>query len=558
MNTEALIRSSRRTVLVVEDEEINREILGMILEDSYNVLYAENGKVAIDTLRHRNGIAMILLDINMPVMNGFEFLNALHQDVRFSSIPVIVLTSDRDAEVEALQRGAMDFIPKPYDMPAVILARVARIIEFTEDRRIISDVERDPLTGLYAQNFFYEYCTTLLAEFQGKAMDMIAVNIDHFRLINEICGKSFGDKVLCAIAAGITDLLKDRFGISCRSSADLFFILVEQDADYDTLIDILTGHLAELERQRNTHLRFGVYRNVDTSHSIEWFCDAAKAAGNNIRGTYTRRIAFYDKALNEQELFQNRLVQDMDSALSNRDFRVYFQPKYSVQGEKPVLCGAEALVRWIHPELGFISPGKFIPVFEENGLITRLDSYVWNEAAACIRRWKEQYGFSPPVSVNVSRQDLFDRGLLERMLDIVKHNGISCADLSVEVTESAYAQDVDHMLRTVADLRNAGFPIEMDDFGSGYSSLNMLCLMPIDKLKIDMKFVQNMLHAGSGYSILEFVIDLAHRLNLPTVVEGVEDQEQFDMVKQAGCDIIQGYYFSKPVEAADFERLLQA
>ena len=557
MNTQALVRSSRRTVLVVEDEEINREILGAILEDDYDVLYAENGKVALDVLGSGEKVSMILLDINMPVMNGYEFMSALHADPKLFAIPVIVLTSDREAEVEALQRGAMDFIPKPYDMPAVILARARRIIEFTEDRRILTETERDPLTELYNRSFFYEYCANLLAEQGERQMDMLSVNVDRFRLINEIYGKSFGDRVLCVISTGILELLQEHFGIACRSDADMFYILLEHSEDYDSLVDRLTDRLHALEGQRNSRLRIGVFQNVDTSHPVEWFCDAARAAGNNNRGSYARRIAYYDRALNEQELFQNRLVQDMDSAMQDKRFQVYFQPKYRVQGDKPELYGAEALVRWIHPELGYIGPGQFIPLFEENGLITKLDGFVWSEAAAHIREWKQKYGFCPPISVNLSRQDLFDDGLLERLLNIVAANGISPLDMPLEVTESAYAQDVDHMLQTVASLRKAGFHIEMDDFGSGYSSLNMLCLMPIDLLKIDMKFVQNMLHAGSGYSILEFVIDLAHRMGLPTVVEGVEDQEQYDMVRQSGCDIIQGYYFSRPVEASAFEKLLR-
>ena len=204
MNTEALIRSSRRTVLVVEDEVINREMLGFILQDQYDVLFAGNGQEALEQLRAFDGtVAMILLDINMPVMNGYELMDALRADMRLSSIPVIVLTSDRDAGLTALSHGAMDFIPKPYDMPEVILARVRRIIEFTEDRRLIKDIEHDELTGLYSRNFFHEYCVTLLSDHKDRVMDMIAVDVDRFRLVNEVKGKGFGDMVLCAIADGI-------------------------------------------------------------------------------------------------------------------------------------------------------------------------------------------------------------------------------------------------------------------------------------------------------------------------------------------------------------------
>ena len=307
---------------------------------------------------------------------------------------------------------------------------------------------------------------------------------------------------------------------------------------------------------KNVHLRLGVCKRVDASRPVEWYCDAAKAACNSGRGNFARSIVVYDKVLHDKEVFQQRLISDMDAAFAQKQFKVFFQPKYKVQGNQPVLYSAEALVRWIHPELGFISPGVFIPLFEDHGLITRLDTYVWNETAAQVRAWRERFGFTLPVSVNLSRQDLFDDNLLPRLRGIVERNDIACADLHLEVTESAYARDTERMLRAVGELRDAGFRIEMDDFGSGYSSLNMLCLMPIDALKIDMKFVQNVLHADSGYHVLELVIEMARVLGVPAIVEGVEDEAQYRLMKQVGCDIIQGYYFSRPVDAASFEPLI--
>ena len=559
MNTEALIRSSRRTVLVVEDEVINREMLGFILQDQYDVLFAGNGQEALEQLRAFDGtVAMILLDINMPVMNGYELMDALRADMRLSSIPVIVLTSDQDAELTALSHGAMDFIPKPYDMPEVILARVRRIIEFTEDRRLIKDIEHDELTGLYSRNFFHEYCVTLLSDHKDKTLDMIAVDVDRFRLVNEINGKAFGDRVLCAIAEGIRDLLKERVGIACRSDADLFFILMERLSDYNEILRCIQRRTAELEGVGSMHLRVGIYQHVEQQHPSEWYSDAAKSASGSSRNNYAKSITIYDSALTEKELYNQRLISDMDEALRQKQFKVFFQPKFQIQGEEPYLYSAEALVRWVHPELGFISPGVFIPLFEENGLITKLDTYVWEETAARIRCWRERFGVTFPVSVNLSRQDLFDTGLLQKLQRIVAENALTPTDMHLEITESAYAQDVDYMLRAVGELRSAGFRIEMDDFGSGYSSLNMLCLMPIDMLKIDMKFVQNVMNSDGGYRILKLVISMAHSMNLPAIVEGVEDQPQYELVRKAGCDVVQGYYFSRPVDAAAFTDMLQS
>ncbi|MBQ9263963.1 MAG: EAL domain-containing protein [Clostridia bacterium] len=560
MNTDKLIRSSCRTVLIVEDEAINREILSMILREEYDVLCAENGSQALEVIREqRERLSMILLDINMPVMSGIELLKILGSDETLPNIPVIVLTSDKNAELESLQLGALDFIMKPYDMPQIILARVRRIIEFVEDKQIIRDVEHDDLTNLYTRGFFHEYCRQFLQSQPGTSWDMIAIDIDRFRLINEVYGKPFGDEVLCAVADGIREGLKSRLGMSCRSDADLFYIFVHHADDHQALYQDIAGRLQALTIKANIRLRMGVYQGItgDARQSIEWYSDAAKAACSTLRSNFSKNIVIYDEALYKKELFNQRLMADMEEAMRQRQFKVYYQPKYDITGVTPRLSSAEALVRWIHPELGFVSPGAFIPLFEENGLITKLDDYVWREAARQICEWRRRYGRTIPVSVNLSRMDLFDASLRERLLSIVGENGVTPQDFLLEITESAYAEDTEQMLQTVGGLQQAGFRVEMDDFGSGYSSLNMLCMMPVDALKIDMKFVQHMIDSGSGYRILELVMDMAHSMNLPAIVEGVEDEVQYALIRKVGGDIIQGYYFSKPVDAPAFEELIR-
>ena len=558
VNTDRLIRSQRRRVLIVEDEAVNRELLGFILQDSYDILYAENGRDALAIMREqKDRLSMVLLDINMPVMNGIELLQVLREDKPLRKIPVIVLTSDKDAELEAFRLGALDFIMKPYDMPEIILARVKRIIEFVEDREIIKDVERDDLTDLYTRGFFHEYCRRLLTRDENQTWDMIAIDVDHFRLINEVYGKAYGDEVLRAIADGIRHTLDISFGISCRSDADLFFLFANHAANYQAMYDRVAEALRRVGGRTNVRIRMGVYPNVTSEHTIEWYSVAAKSACSAIRNNFARSIMVYDETLHQQELYRERLINDMDRAIREKQFKVVYQPKYDVRGSEPRLYSAEALVRWQHPELGFISPGAFIPLFEENGLILKLDDYVWREAAAQTRRWRESYGVDIPISVNLSRVDFFDMRLKERLLGIVAEAGIGVRDIVLEVTESAYSQNVDQMLKMVSDLRGAGFQIEMDDFGSGYSSLNMLCVMPIDAIKIDMKFVRNIMSARSGYRMVELVVEMARSLEIPAIVEGVEDEAQYRLMKQAGCDIVQGYYFSKPVDAETFEQFIR-
>lgn len=266
--------------------------------------------------------------------------------------------------------------------------------------------------------------------------------------------------------------------------------------------------------------------------------------------------ASIDNTLHESEIFAEQLIEDFSAAIREKQFQVYFQPKFNIRPEEPVLSSAEALVRWKHPELGMVSPGTFIPLFEKNGLIQELDEYVWRTAAAQVRAWKERLGISVPVSVNVSRIDMYDPFFVKKMDQIVKENSLEYRELLLEVTESAYTEDSEQIVDKVKQLRALGFRIEMDDFGSGYSSLNMISSLPIDALKLDMQFIRNAFKERRDTRLLEVVIQLADSLEVPTIAEGVETAEQLLTLKAMGCEIVQGYYFSRPLPADEFERFV--
>ena len=298
----------------------------------------------------------------------------------------------------------------------------------------------------------------------------------------------------------------------------------------------------------------GVYPEVDKSLMVENWIDRAKTACDRIRGDYSRHIAYYNNEFYEKTKYQERLINDIDRAIKDRDLIVYYQPKYAIQGEKPTLRSAEALIRWNHPELGMISPGDFIPLFESNGLIQKLDRYVWREAARQIGEWKKKYGLSVPVSVNVSRMDIYYPKLLDDFIELLKENELDSTELMLEITESAYADNAEQLVSVIENLRAAGFMIEMDDFGSGYSSLNMLTTIPIDALKMDMKFIRNMQKDEKSMKLVELIMDIADFLHVPVIAEGVETEDQLMLLKERGCDIIQGYYFSKPVPPDEFTK----
>ena len=237
------------------------------------------------------------------------------------------------------------------------------------------------------------------------------------------------------------------------------------------------------------------------------------------------------------------MLEDFKPSLENNRFIVHFQPKYDIRPDKPVLASAEALVRWDHPELGMISPGVFIPLLEDNGLILDLDQFVWRETAARIREWKDRLGFSVPVSVNVSRIDMLTPNLKSIFKEILEENDLSPDDLMLEITESAYTGDSDQVISTAKELRGMGmgFRIEMDDFGTGYSSLGMLTHLPIDALKLDMSFIRNAFGENRDVRMIELIIDIADYLHVPVVAEGVETQEQYLVLKAMGCEYVQGY-----------------
>ena len=548
----------KRTVLVVDDEEINREILGGILEDQYEVLFAEDGEKAMQIIEEKGPLlSLVLLDLMMPVMDGFAVMDEMQQDVIHRNIPIIVLTSEESAEIESLKKGAADFIKKPYDMPEKILARVKRIIALFEDRMIIQSTERDELTGLLSKSYFYEYASLQNRFYPDRHMDAVVININHFHLFNELYGMQEGDRVLSTIAEALKEYAERFDGIAGRSENDIFYLYVTHQDSYEGLAEEIRLAINNEFRIHNTQIRIGVNDSIDEDMRIEMAFERAKMAGNTIRDNYSQTIAYYDDKMRKQRVFEERLIQDIADGIARDQFIVLFQPKYGIQGDEPVLRGAEALVRWKHPEFGMVSPADFISLFEENGLIQLVDDYVWRKAAAQIKKWKDEYGTSIPVSVNVSRIDIQDETIVDNIISIVEKAGIEPGDLHLEITESAYADDTTQLIEKVNEFRKRGFVIEMDDFGAGYSSLNMLTSLPIDVLKVDMKFVRGVSEDEKNYRMMELIMDIAEFLKVPVIAEGVEEQDQYDILKKLGCEMIQGYYFSKPVPADEFSRFLE-
>ena len=287
----------------------------------------------------------------------------------------------------------------------------------------------------------------------------------------------------------------------------------------------------------------------------EQMFDRARTACKMARGHYKEHLIIYDETVSERESYEQRLIHDLRHALDAEVFEVYYQPKYDIQAEPPKLVSAEALIRWKHPEFGMIPPGDFIPLFEKNGQIGLLDKYVWTKVAEQIKAWKDRYGITLPVSVNLSRIDVFDPQLEETLESILAKNQLNHEAFKLEVTESAYTENADQVIQVVGNLRKKGYEVEMDDFGTGYSSLNMLSAMPIDVLKMDQTFIRNIETDEKDKQLVALILGIAKNLKLLVIAEGVETEAQLEELKKQGCKLVQGYYFSRPLPAMEFERI---
>ena len=419
-------------------------------------------------------------------------------------------------------------------------------------KQLILATETDALTGLYNRDYFFQYADRMRREQPDRSMDAIVLNIEQFHSINALNGWEFGDQVLRVLGNEIRTVADETGGIAGRFGADRFDIYCRHTENYRAIFDRLQKKLDNLAPNASIRLRMGVMPWQKDLEPVQMF-DMARTACSMARGHFKEHLIVFDEKVHERELREQRLLNDLRRALDNYEFEVHYQPQYDIREETPKLVGAEALIRWIHPELGMIPPADFIPLLERNGMITEVDKYVWFQAARQVARWRAQSGITIPVSVNLSRIDVFDPALESTLDGILLQNGLEHDVLKLEVTESAYMENADELIRVVESLRKKGYTVEMDDFGTGYSSLNMLSSMPIDVLKMDRTFIQNIDNDDRNMHLVELILGIAKNLDIPVVAEGVETESQLILLKQLGCMLVQGYYFSRPLHCSDFE-----
>lgn len=409
----------------------------------------------------------------------------------------------------------------------------------------------DSLTGLYNKEFFYEKAKECLDENPDKEFLMVCSDVGDFKLVNDIFGTEAGDQLLVRIAEAMQEQTIPG-EVYCRLENDRFALLM-QKKDYKE--KVFTNGPKEVswidsDISYPLNIYVGVYEIVDRTIPVSVMCGRAFMAVNTIKGNYQKHVAYYDDALREKVLWEQQLTGEINTAIKERQFQMYLQPQVQKDGS---VSGAEALVRWVHPEHGMIMPGDFIPVFERNGMIIKLDQYIWETACIRLKKWKEQGITDKYISVNISPKDFYFLDIYKVFDRLVEQYEIDPGNLKIEITETAVMMDLEKQLKLIEKLRNRGFVVEMDDFGSGYSSLNMLKDISVDILKVDMAFLRKTDNEERSREILKSMIGLSTRLGMPVITEGVETEEQVQFLKEVGCTMFQGYYFAKPMPVEEFE-----
>lgn len=430
----------------------------------------------------------------------------------------------------------------------VLTDQTDEIKKFREEQYLAT---HDRLTGFYNGEYFFQKSEELLRNDPGTERYMVCVSIRNFKLVNELFGEEAGERVLLAQAAQLKYADSDNC-LHGRIARDKFALLIPKENFNPELAASSTGKLQYVVDNSNYKLQIsvGVYRITDSAENPRTMFDKASLAIESEEGDYQKTAVFYDVGMMAQLLHERSILGEFEKAIEKKQFDMFLQAQVAADG---TLLGAEALVRWRHPEQGIVFPVNFIGVIERTGLIIRLDRYMWELAAGKLRQWKEWGRDGLFISVNISAKDFYYADLYAEFTELVKRYEISPANLKLEITETALMTDVEQHLETLGRLQEYGFEVEIDDFGSGYSSLNMLKDIKANVLKIDMLFLQETQNQERSRTILNSIISMSKALGMEVITEGVETKEQVELLRSMGCDAFQGYYFSKPVPVEEFE-----
>lgn len=565
----------KSTILIVDDEIVSRSTVEVLLEsEGYQLIFAESGEEA---LHKATALVpdLMLLDVMMPGMNGFQVCQQLRTNPRLAELPVVMVTAldDRESRLKGIEVGADDFMTKPFDR-AELRARIRTITRLNRYRRLVETEEQlaylanyDVLTELPNRNLLLERLRQAIgrAKRGRHSVVVLSFDLDGFQMINDSLGHEFGDNLLKEMAQRLQKIISPEATIA-RLSGDEFVVMqecfnpvMEVSGLVQTLLDTISTplHLEDHEIVITASIGVSVYpsdgdnplsllKNADTAMS------RAKAQGKN---TYQ----FFTGEMNKVALERLILENQLRKVLSRQELQLYYQPQIDLKTGR--IVGAEALLRWQHPEQGFLSPAKFIPVLEEIGAIIPVGEWVLQQACQQAQQWQDE-GLSPlTISVNVSARQFQHPNLLNSIKTSLQTSSLNPNYLEIEVTESVLMQENPHHQQSsfavLSELQEMGVKIAIDDFGTGYSSLSYLKRFPVNTLKIDRSFIKDICVSNDDAAIATAIIALAHSLQLTVVAEGVENCDQLDFLRLRQCELAQGFLFSRPISAQAMTQLLE-
>lgn len=489
-----------------------------------------------------------------------EWISRIHPDYRdavFAGIEKIVIGNQAEMQYPWYhpKAGLLYIRTTGYRDPSY--TKGIRINGFFQNISNLIHFQKDELTGFYTKEFFFQKAEEILAANPTKHYRILISDVENFKSVNEKYGIETGDRLIKYLARSLKKIAPNLV-LSGRINADRFVCLQEADSGVkQTREEGLSIQHEIMKRSpvQNILWRHGIYyTEFDRNISVQVMCDRARIAVESIKGNYETYCAVYNEQLANKVNSQQQILDNMEEALKNEEFKIYLQPKFDLHKNKT--GGAEALIRWIHPQIGFMNPGDFIPVFEKNGFVKNVDQFVFMEVCKILRRWIDEGRILVPISVNLSRRDFEQHDLAEQIIAYVDKMEIPHELIHFELTESAFSDNPEQITTVLKKLRDSGFKIELDDFGAGYSSLTTLSEIDFDVLKIDMSIIKKD-NPDSSKNVLDLCSYIMKQMKIKSVAEGVENEKQMQRIREIGCDYIQGFYYSKPISVEEFEKYLQ-
>lgn len=565
-------------ILIIDDEAIIRNMLSEILSETYDCMTVGSAEEALEILQ-REKFHLVLSDINMGGMSGIQMMPQVHAVAPQTVVVVLSGEQTIDTAIEAMRVGAFDYIQKPFALEHVEAA-VRRALEhyfLLESKRLYENhlselVEQrteelnylayhDSLTDLPNRHLFEDRLSqaTVLAQHNKQILAILFLSLDRFKIIQDTLGHSLGYQLLKEIAERLQSCVGDGATIA-RFEADEFAVLLTQTGSTQHVAEIAGNMVGSMNssftidaHEMFTTLSVGISLFPEDGEDVQVLLKNAAIALSRVKEKGGNGYQFFTADMNAKALRRLTMEGNLRRALEREEFEVYYQPKIEIPSRQ--IVGTEALLRWRHPESGIISPAEFIPLAEETGLIIPIGEWILRTACAQSRAWQAE-GFDMHLAVNLSARQFQQENLLKRITDIVGETGFDSHQLELEVTESSIMRNAEFAVKTLNELKETGIKVSIDDFGTGYSSLGYLKRLPIDILKIDKSFVQDIADNADDMALVMAIITLAHNLRLKVVAEGVETKEQLRFLHLLRCDEWQGYLYSKPVPAADFRNLL--